>query len=963
MATIMSTGQITLVDLTDQRTSSFYLQADKSKIQTADVNKNPTTYSPDYTQGNLVITPAFFFGNDKVELNNSQIEYYINSDKVDNKVNSDTENTASYNFYQKDGKLYIKQNIPSFGSNVTQLRIRAVVPQGAVTDNETGLATGSAIEATIEFALVETGRAGQSVSKIETYYKTSREQVAPAIDNTWTKDATTLILSATDKYLWAYQKTYYKDNIGTETPSNGNVFLAGTYGDTGSQGNAGTSVKSITEQYYISTSETEAKGGQWSNTAPTTLTADKYLWTRTEIIYQDYAGNETTSYQPNSNGKCDYTWNIAVKEVAEAQAALNALSSQYTELQKQVDGAIDTWYGETEPTPESYPTTEWTDKNTKLNHNGDLYYNTQTGAAYRYTVVVQGEEIVESWVAITDAALTEALKEIEEIGAKADKKMTIYYVEPPAFPEEAELGDLWLQGANGDQYKCIKEYDKNTTLNSNNWTTYWGLANQSIGKVDIQFTKNDSATVAPGNSASWTTESPAWEQGKYIWQRTVTYDRSNNILTTSDPVCITSASRSITGVTNFYLASKDASGVTIETAGWTSDVSKAVLDETKKYLWNYEKVEYTYGDPDVSAPTIIGNYSKDGANGSAGRGIKAITEYYLISNSSSKPNFAINSSTGIPTQTDWKNTLQVTTDDKPYLWNAEVIEYTSGTKYEAKDPALIGYRGVGVKNTEVYYKRTNDSSNAPSIDTTWSTSFVDVDINNKYLWSYTKTTFTNNDTKNSTPVIIAKYVEDGASAVFAIVESTNKTIFTDQDADTPIYLQARLMIGGTQHTDGVAYSWTKMGDSKVIGTGSTLNVDRGMVVNVATFICTITHNTYAPGAGISDRITVQDKKDPVWCEIVSSNGDKFTNGNTSTTLTANLFGSVKGKYSNEEMAKYYFNWKQYDKNGTAVAFTPVFATNAVGQTNYKNAIVITDKAINSKAIFTVEVTEATPKTT
>ena len=34
MATIMSTGQITIVDLTDQRASSFYLQADRSKIQT-----------------------------------------------------------------------------------------------------------------------------------------------------------------------------------------------------------------------------------------------------------------------------------------------------------------------------------------------------------------------------------------------------------------------------------------------------------------------------------------------------------------------------------------------------------------------------------------------------------------------------------------------------------------------------------------------------------------------------------------------------------------------------------------------------------------------------------------------------------------------------------------------------------------------------------------------------------------
>jgi len=44
-AQIVSTGQITLVDLTDQRTISFYLQANRAKVQV----KDGSTYSPDYT--------------------------------------------------------------------------------------------------------------------------------------------------------------------------------------------------------------------------------------------------------------------------------------------------------------------------------------------------------------------------------------------------------------------------------------------------------------------------------------------------------------------------------------------------------------------------------------------------------------------------------------------------------------------------------------------------------------------------------------------------------------------------------------------------------------------------------------------------------------------------------------------------------------------------------------------------
>lgn len=961
MATIMSTGQITLVDLTDQRTSSFYLQADKSKIQIANVNGDSTTYSPDFSNNDpLIITPSFFFGNEKIELTNANITYYINETAVTTEVNSDAADPSDNKFFVKGSKLYIKQNIPSFGDSVTQLRIRAVVAAGLM-DNETGLATAADIEATIEFALVESGKNGTSISKIETYYKTTTQYSVPSIsDSDWDQDASKFTLSATNKYLWAYQKTYYVNNVGEETSENGNVFLAGTYGDTGATGKDGTSVDSITEQYYVSTSETSPTGGSWSNSAPTTLTTDKYLWTRTKIVYK-YADGTTSEpvYQPTATGKCDYTWNLAVKEVANTMAAINTLQGSYEALQNQVDGAIDTWYGTEAPTITSYPTNEWKTDADKIRHNGDLYYDTDDGKAYKYQVVTSNGAVTShKWEETTDDALAAALKEIQDIGAEVDGKMTIYYNEPNSYPTTAALGDLWIQGVDGDQYKCIKAYDTTIAINSNNWTTYWGLANQSIGSVDIQFCKNASATDAPDSNADWTTDSPAWEQGKYIWQRTVTYDRSGNILTESDPVCITSASRSITQVINYYLATNLNTGVTTENASWTTDVDKAALTKDTPYLWNYEKVVYTYGDPDISDPTIIGNFAKDGNDGDDGRGIVSITEYYLINNSKDTPTFTIGTN-GQPTSTSWLTTIPTPTDDNPYLWNAEVIEYTSETnKYEAKAPALIGYRGVGVKEAKVYYKRNNNKDSAPAIDSSWSTSFVDVDINNKFLWSYTKTTFTNNTSSNSTPVIIAKYVEDGADAVFGLVEAEGKTIFSDQDSSA-IKLTARFMVGGSEvPLEAANYVWTAIGSSKT-GTGQTLSVDRDYVTNVATFICTMTHSEYGT---VTDRITLQDKTDPIWCEVISSKGDKFTNGNTSTVLTAVIYGSVKGKYTNDEMKQYYFNWKKYDKNGDLVTtFTPTYASE-IGKGGCYNAISLNNNAVDTRAIFTVEVTKENQST-
>lgn len=957
---IKATGQITIVDLTDQRSSIFYLQSDTSKTQVANINKSPTEYTPDFTTQHVTITPVFCFGNEQMNLTNDQIDYYINEVKVNTKISSSASDPTNQGYFIRNGQLIIKQNVPDF--DATQIRIRASVLAGLV-DPETDLKLPNDIDATFEISVIETGRSGDSLSKIETYYKTTTEYKVPSINDTdWDQNASKFTLSATNKYLWAYQKTYTKNNLGAETSTNGNVFLAGTYGDTGATGVAGTSVDSITEQYYISTSKDSPSGGSWSSSVPTSLSADKYLWTRTAIVYKTADGTTTTKYQPNENGKCDFTWNLAVEEVSKTNAALSNLSQQYESLQSQIDGAIDTWYGDTAPTVNSYPTTEWKDDAAKIKHNGDLYYDTKTGTAYRYTVVAaDGKVTSQKWDKITDAALTEALAQIEDLGAKVDGKMTIYYNESTDYPKSAEEGDLWIQGTKGNQYKCKNSYDSTTTINQANWTDYWELANQTIGQIDIQFTKTESGEEEPIASASWSTESPIWEPGTYIWQRTVTYDGSGNVVTTSSPVCITSASRSIESVVNYYLATSASSGVTTQTEGWKTNVSEAITDKDKKYLWNYEVVNYTYGDPDISDPIIIGNYATDGATGDAGRGIKAIVEYYLISNSADTPTFTLGGN-GKPTTTNnttgWSANILKTTDDLPYLWNVEVIEYTKAPLYENSKPQMIGYRGVGVKESTTYYSRNNSADTAPTSG--WDTSFVDVDINNHFLWSYTKTTFTNNNTTDSTPAIIARYTENGKDAIFGEIRTNGKDSFTEAQPGS-ITLTAEFKIGSTIQTEGVTYKWTAMYGGSLSGvdtTKSTILITRDMVANLAVFACTMTYNDTT----VTDQITIRDIQDVIVCEIVSSHGNTFTNGQTETVLTAYLNSNETGRLSSTEMAKYYYRWIKQDKDGIPDNnFTPTFAVDAVGKgANYRNAIVLSNNAVNRRAIFTVEVSETEP---
>lgn len=68
--------------------------------------------------------------------------------------------------------------------------------------------------------------------------------------------------------------------------------------------------------------------------------------------------------------------------------------------------------------------------------------------------------------------------------------------------------------------------------------------------------------------------------------------------------------KGITNITNYYLATDKDSGITTETSGWTVEVQK--VTSTNKYLWNYEKIEYTEGDPTITTPVITGTYGDKG---------------------------------------------------------------------------------------------------------------------------------------------------------------------------------------------------------------------------------------------------------------------------------------------------------------------------------------------------------------
>lgn len=125
--------------------------------------------------------------------------------------------------------------------------------------------------------------------------------------------------------------------------------------------------------------------------------------------------------------KSTYDGKTLDKYIADKSLDKNAVetiikkSDTITDLQNQIDGAIETWFYDGVPTLSNAPANGWTTDTDKKTHLGDLYYDNKTGKAYRFAK----EDSTYKWIIITDTELTKALKDSSQAlkdAAAADKK-------------------------------------------------------------------------------------------------------------------------------------------------------------------------------------------------------------------------------------------------------------------------------------------------------------------------------------------------------------------------------------------------------------------------------------------------------------------------------------------------------------------------------------------------------------
>jgi hypothetical protein len=139
------------------------------------------------------------------------------------------------------------------------------------------------------------------------------------------------------------------------------------------------------------------------------------------------------------------------KDLSDFENEFNNQTADFIEaiggLQSQIDGAIESFFYEYDPTTSNAPASSWKTDEDKNKHLNDTFTNLQTGRSWRWTK--SGSTF--KWSEITDTATTEALKKAGQAQDTADSKRRVF-VSTPYTPYD--IGDLWVQGTSGDIMRC-----------------------------------------------------------------------------------------------------------------------------------------------------------------------------------------------------------------------------------------------------------------------------------------------------------------------------------------------------------------------------------------------------------------------------------------------------------------------------------------------------------------------------
>lgn len=208
----------------------------------------------------------------------------------------------------------------------------------------------------------------------------------------------------------------------------------------------------------------------------------------------------------------------------------NTLPGLLEGIYSQLDGVIETWFGEEAPTLTNAPAKDWTSNTEKDNHLGDIYYDTVSGYGYRFSKTGS----TYSWSQMSDSGVAAALEAAAKAQDTADGKRRIFVSTP--YPPY-DKGDLWVKGGvSGSDIMYCKTSRASGVYVSSDWDkasdytndenlqefidgVFADLVAQVDGKIENWYQSTNPAT-------NWTTTADKNSHAGDMWYNTSTKELS-----------------------------------------------------------------------------------------------------------------------------------------------------------------------------------------------------------------------------------------------------------------------------------------------------------------------------------------------------------------------------------------------------------------------------------------------------
>lgn len=178
---------------------------------------------------------------------------------------------------------------------------------------------------------------------------------------------------------------------------------------------------------------------------------------------------EWIEVRDTANEALEKAGSIGEEAFAELEAYIDNVRQ---ELQDQIDGAVDSYFEDYEPTTSNFPANAWQTEAEKDAHLNDTFTNLSDGRSWRWSKSAG----VYTWVEIADTATSEALKLAGEANREARNKIRMFVEQP--YPPYS-VGDLWSRGEEAPLMRCINAKETGTFDEAD-----WGLADNSQSYTD-----------------------------------------------------------------------------------------------------------------------------------------------------------------------------------------------------------------------------------------------------------------------------------------------------------------------------------------------------------------------------------------------------------------------------------------------------------------------------------------------